>query len=76
MAVCKLWAMRLSERQLRLRRQLAEKHPNLTHDQTQRHERRIAELVAEFRQKQRRPQQEQPQPARSQEQGRGLEPSR
>jgi hypothetical protein len=56
-----------------LRREVAQCHPNLTPTEAQRYEQRIAELVAEFRQKQRQPQQEQPQPARIQQQGRGIE---
>jgi hypothetical protein len=56
-----------------LRKELALRHPNLKPDQAQRYEQRIAELVAEFRQKQRQPQQEQPQQARIQQQGRGIE---
>jgi hypothetical protein len=56
-----------------LRREVAQCHPNLTPVEAQRYEQRIAELVAEFRQKQRQPQQEQPQQARIQQQGRGIE---
>jgi hypothetical protein len=52
-----------------LRRDLAERHPNLTPDQAQRYERRINELVAEFRQSQAQRQQQQARtPARSQQQ--------
>ena len=56
-----------------LRKELAQRHPNLTPDQAQRYERRINELVAEFRQNQTQQQQAQPPPAHSQEQGRGIE---
>ena len=61
-----------------LRRQLAEKHPNLTPEQAQRYERRINELVDNFRKNQAQQQQPQAQPpaARSQEQGRGMEVER
>jgi hypothetical protein len=59
-----------------LRRELAERHPNLTPEQAQRYERRINELVDNFRKNQaQQPQQAQPPPARRQPQGRGLEPS-
>ena len=54
-----------------LRKELALRHPHLTQDQAERYERRIGELVAEIRQKQRQPQQEQQ--ARIQEQARGIE---
>ena len=57
-----------------LQKELAERHPNLKPDQAQRYERRINGLVAEFRQNQaHRQQQAQAPPARSQEQGRGIE---
>ena len=42
-----------------LRRQLAEKHPNLTPDEAQRYERRINELVDDFRKNQAQQQQQQ-----------------
>ena len=55
-----------------LRKELAQRHPNLTPDQAQRYERRINELVAEFRQNQ--AQQQQPQtPACCPGQARGME---
>ena len=58
-----------------LRKELAQRHPNLTPDQAQRYERRINELVDHFRKNQaQQPQQQaQPLPARSQQQGRGIE---
>ena len=57
-----------------LRKELAQRHPNLTPEQAQRYERRINELVAQFRENQARQQQQaQPPPARCQEQGRGIE---
>jgi hypothetical protein len=58
-----------------LRREVAQRHPNLTPAEAKRYEQRIAELVAEFRQKQRQPQQEQQQQTRIQQQGRGIEQS-
>jgi hypothetical protein len=58
-----------------LRREVAQRHPNLTPAEAKRYEQRIAELVAEFRQKQRQPQQEQQRQARIQQQGRGIEQS-
>jgi len=58
-----------------LRRQLAERHPNLTPAQREHYEQRIAKLVTEYRQDQTQRQQQQAQahPARSQEQGRAIE---
>jgi hypothetical protein len=41
-----------------LRKELAERHPNVTPDQAQRYERKINELVAEFQKDQAQPQQE------------------
>jgi hypothetical protein len=49
-----------------LRRQLAERHPNLTPEQRKHYDERIAKLVTEYRQ-------DQTHPARSQEQGRAIE---
>jgi hypothetical protein len=67
------------ERQLRayesgLRKELAQRHPNLSDKQRQHYEQRIAKLVADFRNNQAQQQQTQPPPARSQERGRGIEP--
>jgi hypothetical protein len=56
-----------------LQRQLAERHPNLTPEQAQRYERRVNELVAEFRQNQTQQQQAQTPAVRVQPQGRGIE---
>jgi hypothetical protein len=56
-----------------LRRELAERHPNLTPEQAQRYERRINELVAAFRQNQTQQQQAQTPAARAQQQGRAIE---
>jgi hypothetical protein len=54
-----------------LRKELAERHPTLTTEERQRYERRINELVAEYRQNQ--AQQQTPAHTRSQQQGRGVE---
>ena len=54
-----------------LRRQLAERHPTLTDQQREHYEQRIVKLVSDYRQNQ--AQQQPQQPARSQEQGRGIE---
>ena len=56
-----------------LRKELAQRHPNLTPDQAQRYERRINELVAQFRENQAQQQQQAQTLARNQEQGRGIE---
>ena len=59
-----------------LRRQLAERHPKLTPEQARHYEQRIARLVEEYRQDQVQRHQQQaqmPAPARTQEQGRGID---
>jgi hypothetical protein len=55
-----------------LRKELAQRHPNLTPAQAQHYEQRIAKLVADFRQNQAQQQAQTP-ADRSQEQGRGIE---
>ena len=67
------------ERQLKeykqsLRRTVAERHPNLTEEQRLKYNQRILDLIADRREEMARQQQQaQPLPARSQEQGRGIE---
>jgi hypothetical protein len=56
-----------------LRRQLAERHPTLTPEQSERYERRINNLVDDFRKNQAQRQQAQRAPARQKGQDRGME---